>query len=339
MTRRVVLVTGPPSAGKTTWVRGQASATDVVVDLDELDSDTSERARLERHVAQMHDGTAWVIRTAAEPTVRAEIAARLGATESTVIATPEDVALRRAADQPDEYRQAITRWWKNFAPRDGEHVIGADAMSEEQTEPTEPQEPSKVETSAVVDELGESGKKALAVERAARKEAEKKAKRADELEAELVKLREDAMSEQEKAIAVARKEAAAEARQEATSEAARRLFRAEVKAAAASTVADPELLADPDVAMRLLGFDEVPVTESGDVDAEAISAALDRLVERKPYLAVGDRQPVPGADQGARGTTVLSQLTREQLKTMSPEQITRAETEGRLDVLLGRRRT
>lgn len=179
-------------------------------------------------------------------------------------------------------------------------------------------------------ELGDAGKKALAEERAARKAAEKEAKRAKELEAELNRFREDAMSDQEKAITQARKEAADEARAEALSSVNRRLFTAEVKAAASGKVSDTDLLADPDVAMRLLGLDDIPVDEAGDVDTEAISVALDSLVERKPYLAVGDRQPVPGADQGARGGAAVKQLTREQLKTMTPAEIDAADREGRL---------
>lgn len=163
--------------------------------------------------------------------------------------------------------------------------------------PADPSEPAEPEPD---DGLGDAGKKALAEERAARKAAEKEAKRAKTLEAELEKFREDAMSEQERAIATARKEAADEARTEALSTVNRKLFTAEVRAAAAGKVADQELLADPDVAMRLLGLDEVPVTNTGDVDSEAISAALDGLVERKPYLAVSATRTTGDVDQGAR---------------------------------------
>lgn len=207
----------------------------------------------------------------------------------------------------------------------------------EQAEQTEPAQTELGEGEQSGDEpLGEPGKKALEAERAKRKEFERKAKRADDLEAEIQQLREQQMSDQEKALDKARKEAAKEARAEAMSEANKRLFRAEVKAAAVGKVADPELLADPDVALRLLGLDEVPVTEAGDVDAEAISDALDALVESKPYLAVGDRQPVPGGDQGPRGGNGVSQLTRDQLQNMTPEQLVAAKKEGRLDKLMGR---
>lgn len=176
------------------------------------------------------------------------------------------------------------------------------------------------------DDLGDAGKKALAEERAARKAAEKEAKRAKELEAELAKFREDAMSEQERAIDQARKEGRAEAATEANV----RIARSEAKALATGKTRDPE------VAVQLLGDLAQFVTDDGDVDTDAMSDALDKLVEAKEYLAVGDRQPVPGADQGARGGNGASQLTREQLKSMTPEQITTAEKEGRLDKLLGR---
>lgn len=202
---------------------------------------------------------------------------------------------------------------------------------EQQTETTEEQSTEQVEAAATETEetetLGDAGKKALEQERAARKAAEKEAKRAKELEAELSKLREDAMSEQEKAITKARKEGAAEALVEANV----RIAKSEARALAAGKTRDPE------VAVQLLGDLSEFVTEDGDVDADAMSAALDKLVEDKEYLAVGDRQPVPGADQGARGGNKgASQLTREQLKTMTHEQILKAESEGRLDKLKGK---
>jgi hypothetical protein len=203
----------------------------------------------------------------------------------------------------------------------------AEEEQQTQEEPTEEQATEQVESAADDDTLGEPGKKALEQERAARKAAEKEAKRAKDLQAELDRLREDQMSEQEKAVTQARKEGAAEALKEANE----RIARSEAKALATGKTRDPE------VAVQLLGDLAEFVTEDGDVDTDAMSEALDRLVEEKDYLAVGDRQPVPDVDQGARGTNGVSQLSRDQLKTMSPEQITQAESEGRLDKLLGRR--
>ena len=143
------------------------------------------------------------------------------------------------------------------------------AAADETTEPAEtPQE------AADGDELGESGKKALAAERAAAKAAEKRAKAA---EAELEKVRLENASAEEKALAVAR----AEGRSEALSTANVRLVRAEVKAAAGGVLQDPE------DAVRLLDLAEFEVDDDGEVDTKAITAAVRRLAESKPYLAVG----------------------------------------------------
>lgn len=162
------------------------------------------------------------------------------------------------------------------------------------------------------DGLGDAGKKALAEERQARKDAERqlkelsaKASRADELETELAKLREDAMSDQEKALEQARKEALEQGRNEALQTVNERLFKAEVKAASAGKVVDTDLLDDPLVAQRILGFDGIPTDDSGDIDATAIVGAVEKLLESKPHLAVSATRTPGSADQGARpkGTT------------------------------------
>ena len=162
------------------------------------------------------------------------------------------------------------------------------------------------------DDLGDAGKKALAEERQARKDAERqlkelsaKASRADELETELAKLREDAMSDQEKALEQARKEALEQGRNEALQTVNERLFKAEVKAASAGKVVDTDLLDDPMVAQRILGFDAVPTDDNGDIDVTAIVGAVDKLLESKPHLAVSATRTPGSADQGARpkGTT------------------------------------
>ncbi len=124
------------------------------------------------------------------------------------------------------------------------------------------------------DGLGDAGKKALAAERAAAKAAEKRAKAA---EAELEKVRLANASAEEKAIAAAK----AEGRTEALATANVRLVRAEVKAAAGGVLQDPE------DAVRLLDLTEFEVDDDGEVDTKAITAAVRRLAESKPYLAVG----------------------------------------------------
>jgi len=173
--------------------------------------------------------------------------------------------------------------------------------------------------------LGEAGLKALQEEREARKAAEKQVKdlsqqasRAEQLEAELQKLREDAMSEQERALEQARREAMEQGRSEALSSANERLFKAEVRAASAGKIVDPDLLADPLVAQRILGMDDIPVTSDGDIDSVAITEAVDRLLESKPHLAVSATRTPGSVDQGARPGRPT--FTRQQLETMSPEQ-------------------
>jgi hypothetical protein len=128
--------------------------------------------------------------------------------------------------------------------------------------------------------------------------------------AELETFRAAQMTEQERAIATARTEAADEARNEVLGTVNQRLFAAELKVAASAAIptadgkhirlADPSLLTDPEVALRLLGLGEIPVTESGDINTEAISTAVAALVTAKPYLAAS-ATPAPGsADQGTR---------------------------------------
>lgn len=178
--------------------------------------------------------------------------------------------------------------------------------------------------------LGDAGKKALQAERDARKAAEKKAKSA---EAELAKLREAQMSEHEKAVEAARREGATETETRFQ----RRLFAAEAKVAAAGKLADPTLLADPDVAKNLLGLDDIPM-DGENIDSEAISKAIDQLVEKRPFLKAagqGDATwPSNGSEAGPRGDGAKSQLSRGDLKNMSPEEISKARAEGRLANLL-----
>lgn len=163
-------------------------------------------------------------------------------------------------------------------------------------------------------ELGDPGKKALDEERTARKAAEKLAR---DTQAELDKLKTESLPDHEKAV----KEAADAARADALLQVHSKLFAAEVKAAAAGKVADPDLFADPEVARRLLGLDEIPVTSEGDIDSEAISEAVVRMLEAKPYLASATPPGAapPDLGQGARGAPSPKSLD---------QQIVDAETAG-----------
>lgn len=118
--RRVVLITGPPCAGKTTYARAHAQPGDLVLDQDAMGR-TAMRQALDR--LPRHDGTAWVIRCAAGPRARAALAQRIGATEHVHLVEPEHVLVRRAAQRPHPRRHiaAVAAWFeqerRNPAPR------------------------------------------------------------------------------------------------------------------------------------------------------------------------------------------------------------------------------
>lgn len=184
----------------------------------------------------------------------------------------------------------------------------------------EPVEPSD-ETPEPVEDPAEGLKKALRAERLARREAEREAR---DLKAE----RDNANKEPaEQALDLARREAAAEA----TSAANKRILRSEVRAAAKGR------LADPSDAFAYLDLDEFEVGEDGDVDSEAIEDAISDLLKRKPYLAADTGEKFRGgADQGARGKgSAPSQLSKEDLKKLTPAQIVQADADGRLNALKG----
>jgi hypothetical protein len=166
-----------------------------------------------------------------------------------------------------------------------------DALESEHVESTD------TATEASDQGLGDGGKKAIEAERKARRDAEKSLKT---MQSELETLRAAQMTEADKAIATARAEGAAEVLTSVN----RKLFSAEVRAASAGVLADPDLLSDPDVAVRLLGLGEIPTTGDGDVDSAAIAQAIESLLDSKPYLKANGSatRPAGSADQGGRST-------------------------------------
>ena len=106
-----------------------------------------------------------------------------------------------------------------------------------------------------------------------------------------------------------------------------RLIQAEILAeATAQQAIKPEHL------HRLIDTSAVTVADDGTVTGakDAVKAFLDASPE---YLT---RPGKPGpVDQGARGgSNGVRQLTRDDLKSMSPEQIVQARQEGKLDQML-----
>lgn len=163
-------------------------------------------------------------------------------------------------------------------------------------------------------ELGDPGKKALAAMKA-------------KLKAAKVKLRTTA-AELESARSAAGENDAdkvrREAEQAATVKANGRIVRSEVRAAATGKLADPK------DALTFLDLTTFEVDDDGEVDADEIAEAIDKLLADKPYLAAAGVKPPAKrfkgtGDGGPRGGSK---------KTLA-EQI--AELEGKGDFKAARR--
>lgn len=136
-------------------------------------------------------------------------------------------------------------------------------------------------------ELGDAGKELLAKLRKEAKDAERRAAAAERKAAELERA---GLSEQDRKVAEAREEA----RREALGEVNARLVAAEVRARAAGKLANPELAA------KLLDLSTFTPDDGGDIDGDAITAAIDELVKAEPYLAAS---PATGGGSGGQGST------------------------------------
>src|SRR5690625_745036 len=171
--------------------------------------------------------------------------------------------------------------------------------------------------------LGDPGKRALDAMKQARNEARQQAR---EAQAQL-----DALKAQVEGREAEHKAQLEEQRIKdvALAQANDRILKAEFRAAAAGKLSDPS-----DV-LHFIDTSDFEVGEDGSVDAEAISAAVEGLLETKPYLAAqGGTGPVfesPGSRREGR----KPQLTQADLQHMGPDEINAARAEGRLNDLLG----
>jgi len=119
--RRVVLVCGPPGAGKTTLAKSLGLE---VYDLDDPQWGDSERLFKThlRRLASDPSAHAVVIRAGATLTARAAAQALIQATEVTVVETPADECIRRVIERnrprPPMNMQiaAVRRWWERYEP-------------------------------------------------------------------------------------------------------------------------------------------------------------------------------------------------------------------------------
>jgi shikimate kinase len=120
-TRRVVLVCGPPGAGKTTLARSYGLA---VYDLDDERWGNSEKL-FRTHLALLakdHTAQAVVIRAGATQAARAKARALVDATETVIVTTSEAECVRRVIDRnrprPPMRVQiaAVKKWWQTYEP-------------------------------------------------------------------------------------------------------------------------------------------------------------------------------------------------------------------------------
>lgn len=173
------------------------------------------------------------------------------------------------------------------------------------------------------DQLGDAGKRAL-----------------DRMKQQLREERKRRKAAEEKASAAGKKptdgdtpdvdEIRKQAREEAAAESLRERVMDKIEAKA-RRFADPE-----DAAVLLLRGREIEeFVDGGKVDADAIAEALDELADKKPHLLA--RQSNGGSFDTGRGKRHdKPQLTRDDLKKMTPGQIQAARKDGRLDRLMGK---
>lgn len=194
-----------------------------------------------------------------------------------------------------------------------------DEVETEQEQATE-QETQGSEPGAEDEALREPGKKALAEERKARKAAE------HEIAALKEQLSAKDKSPEEQELDRVRQEATSAA----VAKANQRIIRTELKAAAKGRLQSPEL------ALKLVDLDGIEVDDDGEIDSAEIESRIDALLEQYPGLAANAKRFQGGADQGAQKKAGPSQLSRDDLKKLTPEQVLKADREGRLDKLKGK---
>jgi hypothetical protein len=173
------------------------------------------------------------------------------------------------------------------------------------------------------DDPDKGAKAALIAEREARRLERAEARRD---KAELEALREQIANKDKPAEEQALEAARREARQEAQTAFNQRLVQAELKAALANAVNDTTL------ALAVIDASVIDVDANGEVDAQSVTDAIEAALAKYPILKATDPKKFGGtADQGLKGGAVQpQQLTREQIKSLSPEQIVAAQEAGQL---------
>lgn len=111
MIGRVILVAGPPCAGKNYYVDQHRAPRDVVLDQDAMGAAVFNRAVAELERERPARRT-WVIRCCGGATARARFAERIRADEVVLLTEPEAVLLERARQRPMPHRhvKAVHYW-------------------------------------------------------------------------------------------------------------------------------------------------------------------------------------------------------------------------------------
>lgn len=152
---------------------------------------------------------------------------------------------------------------------------------------------------------------------------EARAKANAEAQKKLEELQKTQMSDQERAVA----EAEQRGRQAATSEVGKKIAAAELKAALTGIVQNPAAFVDD---LDLSRY----VTDTGDVDDDAIKSLAEKYREAFAATGQGNGAGRPDLRQGHRGAPEPSRLSRADLANMKPDEIVKARREGRLQHLL-----
>lgn len=156
--------------------------------------------------------------------------------------------------------------------------------------PAEPVVPPAGDATPPVEpELGDAGKQAIDRMKAEKKAAEKSAR---DSKAEADTLRAQLAAKDKPAEEIALDNARKEGETAATQAANARIIKSELKAAAATK------LANPLDALAFIDTSDFEVDKNGDVDSDALNEAIDDLLKARPYLASGRPQPFLGTGDG-----------------------------------------
>jgi len=176
------------------------------------------------------------------------------------------------------------------------------------------------------EQLGDAGKKALDSMKAKWK-AERQRAAAEKARADAAEAKANGQEQQHQ-----QQLAAQQVKNDALAAANSRILKAEVRTAAKGRLTNP---AD---ALIFIDLDAIDVDDEGNVDEAAITAAIDKLLTEKPYLAAqGGQRFLGGGDGGARNGAgrAPQQLTEDDVAKMTPEQVNKAMKAGQLDKVLG----